>query len=438
MECSIVLIIDCSDSMAVSGDLERAKTVAATFVNVMDLGDNLGILAFDDDTYVMFGTENSLTALTASTLASAMTAITQVWSDDGMTDMVKAFTTAYPMMANSSAPMGMVFLSDGMYNRGGNPVDSISASPPIFTVALGDNGQEETLQQIATASGGAYHMADTAEELAEIYFAIADQSSVASLVNCLRHKVEQFKFTSVDGIISTGATQATFAVWWENVEVAYTANTPAGPQVKVYVTDPDGKTVTAPAIASGDGFVVLKVSDPAAGTYKVHTWFTGKGTLKYTAGLFDNDTDLVLELTAPRQPVTPGSPAGVEVRLTDAGEPIDGAELIATIESPLVALDEALAAHAERLEGIAIPDDVAPEHVAAARLAVLRRELGTNLLPRQERPVAASSAGDGRYRIHVPPLETSGSHTVRVNARGVSPRSGAAFQRSSRISLIVA
>jgi hypothetical protein len=436
MSATICIIIDQSGSMGAYGYLAPAQTDAATFVNIMNTGDSVGVVAFSDNASVVFGSATSPTLITSQSVQnSAVTAIMGLTSLN-MTNMVAAFNTAAGMLANSSGNIGEVFLSDGMYNTGGDPVPGLATSPPIYTIALGPNGQQSTLQAIATKTGGWYNYAPNALQLAAIYNAIINQSSVASLVANQQPTVGSYKFVSTPGVIPSGATQASFALNWDNPSVVYTPNTPTGNQVNVFLTDPNGNPVNTQATATGAGFVVFKIPSPIAGTYNATAWYTGPGSLAYTAGIFDN-SNLSLALAAPQEVLRSGSALETEVRLADGDEPLDGARLSVSLESPRVTLDEALSTHAARLNRVQIADDVPEEHAPVARLTRLLQQSGEDLMPRQERPVIATAAGNGVYRIQVPNVEKAGSHTLHVTAHGVSPRTNAPYQRSSRVSFVV-
>jgi hypothetical protein len=437
MSATVCIIIDQSGSMGYLGYLAPAQTDAATFVNIMNTGDSVGVVAFSDNASVAFGTAASPTAITGQSVQDSAVSAIMGLNSLNLTNMVAAFGAASRMLAGSSGNVGEVFLSDGMYNIGGDPVPGLATSPPIYTIALGPHGQQSTLQAIATKTGGWYNYAPKPLQLAGIYNAIASQTNVASLVANQQPTVKRYRFVSTPGVIPSGATQASFALNWNDRSVAYTPGTPVGNQVNVSLTDPNGNLVNAPATATGPGFVVFKIPNPIAGTYNATAWYTGSSALTYTAGIFDNNSTITLALAAPREVLPAGSPLEAQVLLEDGGEPLDGARLSLSLESPLVTLDEALSTHKGRLAGVEIGDDVAQEHAPVARLMRLEQQSGEDLMPRQERPLTATGAGNGVYRIQLPKVEKAGSHTLYVTAHGVSRKSNTPYQRSTRVSFVV-
>jgi hypothetical protein len=437
MSCSIVVIIDQSGSMAYNDYLSAAQTDASTFINIMNTGDNLGVVAFSASASVAFGTASSLTPITSQTTLDTACDGVMALTALNTTNMVAAFNTAATMIAGSSGNMGEVFLSDGMYNAGGNPIPGLASSPPIYTIALGAASATAVLQTIATNTSGTYNYAPNALQLGEIYNAIAGQASVAAVITNTQATVQQFKYVGTPAVVPAGATQASFSLSWDDWSVTYTANTPTGNQVNVFLTDPNGDTVSTTATASGNGYVVFKIPNPLQGTYTAYAWYSGTSALTYTAAIFDNNSSITMAIAGPREAVAAGSRADVEVRLVDGGEPIDGARLEVSLESPLVTLSEVAATHAERLKGVSVPADVPPEHATAVQIAALQKRSGEDLLPRQQRPLTAQAVGGGAYRVQLPSLEKAGSHTIRVVAHGYAPKSKTPFQRTSRISFVV-
>jgi hypothetical protein len=140
-------------------------------------------------------------------------------------------------------------------------------------------------------------------------------------------------------------------------------------------------------------------------------------------------------IEAPQKPVPVGSPATVNFRLADGGDPIEGANVEFTLESPLVTLAEAAEAHARRLQAVSLPDDV-PEDRTAARIAALQRQTGEMLLPRELRPMMTQAMGGGLYQMQIPILSKAGSYTVRAFANGYSDKSKTAFERTAAISFM--
>lgn len=450
MSCRIVVIVDQSGSMDHKdpGDentyLQYAQSDASTFINVMVTGDSLGVVAFNDKARILVGGTNSLKTITGQAVQDSAVAAIKALVADGTTDMVAALKTASAMMPGKHGVHDAeVFLSDGYHNAGGNPLDAVNATPLIYTIALGPASNTWLLDQMATKTKvvtdvdgkevilkqGKYHFAPNGHDLADIYNTIASEAGVAKLVAAAKPKPRNQSIPTY-ATVPTGATQATFAINWDKQNVVFTAKSPDpnGKQVNISLYGPTGQKINAAPAATGAGFAVFKIPNPAPGVYNVETWYCGDGLLCNVAA-FDNNSDITAVLAK-------ASPATIDFRLADGGDPIDGAQIEVSLESPLVTLAEAAAAHAARLKAVSVSDDIPAEHHMAAKIAALQSQTGEDLLPRRLRPIAAEAIGGGLYRLQIPSLEKAGSHTVRVVAKGYSAKSNTQFQRTTRLSFI--
>jgi hypothetical protein len=446
MSCSIVVTIDRSVSME-GTYLNTAKSDATMFINVMNTGDNVAVVAFDTTAEVIFPKgSTALVKITSKEVQKQAQQAIMALKTQGVTNITAALQIAAAMLTPKPlGPVGEVFLSDGDFNEGENPLLWLKKEPnpraiPIHTIALGGGGHEATLYEMATMTGGQYHYVRVAEDLGKIYDLIANEAGVARLIAACPLTLPQNDSEGTKFTFPAGAAQATIAVnWsdWDVVLVPFDRPAPAVPfgnEVKITLKGPDGR-IAMPPTGSGNGFAVFKIPNPVAGDYTVSVWYTGTATLSYTVAMFDNSS-ITAAIAGPQRPVPAGSPATVELRLADGGEPIDGARLNVTLDSPLVTLQEAAAAHADRLKEVSVPDDIPEAHQVAAKIAALRRQTGEELMPREVWPVTAEAMGGGLYRVQIPSLGKAGSHTVDIVAHGYSGKSKTPFQRHTRLSFI--
>ena len=431
MSASICIIIDKSGSMLADDSLHAALAGAASFAaSVMRIGDSVGVVAFNGDAQAVFPLQPITSTSDKTRVVDAIMGII----GGGLTNMKAAFDMANAMMPtptdSANQKLGEVFLSDGMYNVGGDPVPGLGARPPVYTIALGAHKQEATLHAIADKTGGGYFFAADPGSLGAIYNAIVGQARLAALVATPNLVVSSSQSLPASGTIPSGATEAILTLEWIDPAVRYG-------QLSATVVGPDGtKQWNGPEI-TGAGFAVFRIPDPAPGTYTITPKYAGSGTLRCTVGIFDDNDTLALHVAPPRGVISAGAPMEAEVRLTDGGEPLDDVRLSVRLESPLVTLDEALATHAARLDKVEIGDDVAEEHEPLARLRRLQQTTGEDLMPRTERPGDVSAADDGVYRIRVPDVGKAGSHTLHVTAHGTSRISNTPYQRSAQVSFVV-
>lgn len=435
---SIVVMIDQSGSMGTWGYLAPAQTDASTFINIMNVGDRLGVVAFSDSSSVIVpaGGSQMLAIQNLGQLFAAAQAVMQLRSLN-MTNFVAALATTHTLIDPAPLPRGIVFLSDGLWNVGGDPMPGLATNVPIHTIALGANGQLSALQTMAQRTGGQYHFTPDAVGLGQIYNQIAGTTQVASLVANATPTVGQFRYTSTPGTIPASATQASFALSWDDRSVVYTPNTPQGQQVNVFLYDPTGQRVSAQASATGPGYVVFRIPSPIAGTYTAYAWYSGTGSLTYTAGIFDNASSVQLTLEMGSAGSGPGGSSDFTMRFTDDGAPVSAAHVEVSVESPLRTVAEALQIYAPAIAGMPIGEDVSPDRADEARLSAYAASAGLMgvVLPRVQQPVPVREIEPGIYKASLPvDGARSGSHTVRVTATGDGPRTGGRVMRSARAS----
>ena len=168
---TIALIIDCSGSMVQSGYLPYAKTDACTFVNIMQNNDGCSVIKFESTAAVV---QALLTLANQNTKNSVCTLIQNI-PGGNMTDMGDAIKLGTAQIGSAAVPRGMVLLSDGMWNQGPDPMQNLPSNIPIYTIALGNNGQLQLMQNIATQTNGKYNFAPGYRQLAQIYNNIISQ-----------------------------------------------------------------------------------------------------------------------------------------------------------------------------------------------------------------------------------------------------------------------
>jgi Mg-chelatase subunit ChlD len=101
---AIVVCMDASDSMKTYSYFQPAQTDAATFVNIMQAGDSLGVTAFSDNAWIAYPSSSASVALVRSQndLNSATTAIMALMTVS-MTNMSAALSTSAGMLTNAAS-----------------------------------------------------------------------------------------------------------------------------------------------------------------------------------------------------------------------------------------------------------------------------------------------------------------------------------------------
>lgn len=163
----MVLVIDRSGSM--DGDkLEMAKTAARSAVELLGNRDQVAVLAFDDQTYVISEMQS------ASNKGKISDEISRVESGGG-TSMYPAMEMSFEILNSTSAKLKhVIMLTDGISNTGdfeGMAQQMVSAKMTVSTVAVGGEGSTDVnlLESIARIGKGRYYLAEDPAQVPQIF-----------------------------------------------------------------------------------------------------------------------------------------------------------------------------------------------------------------------------------------------------------------------------
>jgi len=160
----MVIVIDRSGSM--DGDpLEMAKTAARSAVELLGNRDQVAVLAFDDQTYVISEMQS------ASNKGKVSDEIARIESGGG-TSMYPSMEMAFEILNSTSAKLKhVIMLTDGVSNSGdfeGMAQQMVSAKMTVSTVALGGAGTE-LQESIARVGKGRYYLAEDPSQVPQIF-----------------------------------------------------------------------------------------------------------------------------------------------------------------------------------------------------------------------------------------------------------------------------
>lgn len=163
----MVLVIDRSGSM--DGDkLEMARTAARSAVELLGNRDQVAVLAFDDQTYVISEMQS------AAGKGKISDEISRIESGGG-TSMYPAMEMSFEILNSTSAKLKhVIMLTDGISNSGDFErlaQQMASARMTVSTVAIGGDGSTDTelLQSIARLGKGRYHLAEDPAQVPQIF-----------------------------------------------------------------------------------------------------------------------------------------------------------------------------------------------------------------------------------------------------------------------------
>jgi cysteine-rich repeat protein len=160
--------------------ITAAKSAAKDFIDLLEAGDQSGLVSFANNATLDKQLSNNHTA-TKTSINSLVT--------NGATDIGDAIKLGALELKSSRAKLlsakVMILLTDGMANKpygsgsGENPIDvayaltqageAAAAGIKIFTIGLGDEINAIMLGQIASVTGGQYYFAPSAVDLQDIF-----------------------------------------------------------------------------------------------------------------------------------------------------------------------------------------------------------------------------------------------------------------------------
>jgi uncharacterized protein YegL len=165
-----VLTIDVSGSMAALGRIEAAKAAADAFIDRMLPGEKVAIVTFNDEPHMV----SNFTA-DRGVLHSAIAGL-QAHGETALWDGIRMATGL--LQGAPDLQPNVVVLSDGSDTSSESTAAEaqaalIAAKAVTFTVGLGST-DAAALQSVATATGGAFFPAASADALRNVYASVQD------------------------------------------------------------------------------------------------------------------------------------------------------------------------------------------------------------------------------------------------------------------------
>ncbi len=162
---AMALVIDKSGSM--SGDkIEMAKSAARSAVELLGNSDQVGVIAFDGDTYVVSEMQS------ASNKGRISDEISRIEAGGGTT-MYPAMERAYEMLVATPARLKhVIILTDGISSPGdfqGLAATMQSARITVSTVAVGSDSDTSLLEEIAQIGQGRYYLTEDPAAIPQIF-----------------------------------------------------------------------------------------------------------------------------------------------------------------------------------------------------------------------------------------------------------------------------
>lgn len=362
---SVVQVIDRSgsmdhiDALGAPTYMESAKIAAQNFIGLMHLGDEIGVVAFDDQDCDNAGLKADdifpLDEIETDVIRqNAMDSIDPI-TDRGCTsigagmEMARTFLTTD---ATPDNPHAMVLLTDGYENTPPwvreKPTDlsfffsgypetpnnillTIPEQTDIYTIALGPHSDTDLMKDIANTTGGKFYESPTILGLLSIYYQIQgdlELGDMADLETGTKGGGNDTRIVTID----PGASEATFVVGWLQ---------PEG-DLELTIYDPNYKQVNEADlnVDSGgyDTYHFVRIRNPMPGNWEVHITREDSGTFQidYTFAAFVKGVSKSWAFTP--EFVSAGDYLLTKVHLYDTHtlKPIYGATVKAIITTPQV------------------------------------------------------------------------------------------------------
>lgn len=354
----VVVLVDRSGSMSIEGRLDSAKLGAKQFVNLLNIGDGIGVASFETSSAVNF----PLRTIVAATDKTAAKAAVDGIVLGGATNIGSGLLTALAQLttqANRSCNEIIVLLSDGDHNTGTDPISVIPTlqreGVTVFTIGLGaslSTTGEATLQRIASSTGGRYFRAATSFDLAGIFNALAGETTGAGLLTRAPRTTAPNQTTEVPVAVEANTGKATFALSFAKPSDAFTLS----------LRTPSGGLITGPGtnvevIDEGNSITYI-VTSPAAGSWQM--------VVKAGAVLSNNQFETVayakhegVQLTASvkQDVLTFPNPAIVQAKPQFAGQAVVNVAVKGSVRRPdgvkvpLTLFDDGQIAHGDARAG---------------------------------------------------------------------------------------
>jgi Mg-chelatase subunit ChlD len=435
----VALIIDSSGSMGWNDPQGYRKTAAKYFVDLASIGDQICVADFGHfscDSRLLL---QLLEITDESSRNTVKTAIDQVVSS-GATPIGGGLEKGYDELSSPRAVAGHnkagILLTDGFDTCGTEGEARTYAQNfgnngwVLYTIGLTGNADEDLLRELAALGNGEYYKAPTNVQLMEIYNAISGRVAGEQTMRTARGTVQQGFTSVVKALIDSSVTKARFTISWAGSDLNMTLKKPDGG-----IIDPDvAKADPNINYTSASSYEFYTVQSPMPGEWELRIFGADvpAGGEDYTASVMGT-TNLTMNMYFDRDHYSVGEPIKVSVSLSDAVQPIIGANVIADIElSPTIS---------SSLKTLAGKDNLTEEE--KSELANLRSiSLQTRLPIAQDQITlfddgmhSDGMANDGVYANFYTNTDTEGTYKFTIDATGT--RSPEEFERITEQSIYV-
>lgn len=358
---SVIQVIDRTGSMSHRDEaslpsyMESAKIAAQNFIGLMQIGDEVGVVAFDDQGCDNVGSKAeslfNLAGITDGTVRDNAISSINPLTARGCTSIGAGMQLAqsgpnFLDVATADQPHAMVLLTDGFENTPpwvrerparfdykpatpNNILLTIPEETDIYTIALGPTADVDLMKDIANTTGGKFYESPTILGLLSIYYQIQGDLELGEMTDLETGTKGSGNDTRIV-TIDPDASEATFVVGWLQSEG----------RLKLTIKDPDGNKVTPKdsnvKMGSYSTYHFIRIKNPLPGNWEVHILRTDSGAFQidYTFAAFVNGVSKLWSFIPDF--IFAGDCLMIKVRLYDSRslQPITGASVRAIVSSP--------------------------------------------------------------------------------------------------------
>jgi uncharacterized repeat protein (TIGR01451 family) len=358
----VVLVLDHSGSMSAEQRLTLAKQGAKQFVDILQNGDQVSVVSFDDTAAVNFPLTMINGSATKNAAKSSIDAIT-LGGNTNIGGGLQAALNQIHSASDHSCNNVIVLLSDGDHNTGTLPASVIPAlqEEGVTTLAVGlgagiSASGQATLQNVANQTGGKYYPVSGGANLTALFQQLSAETTGSGLLTRAPLTLSPAQTREVQVLVEPGAETATFTLAFAS----------SSDDIRLSLRSPSGVVIDVTNVGGNPN--VETFADPNSRVFRVRSPAAGVWTLVVTSGTVSNGRAVVQAL-ADHDGVqfnlsvtkdTLSFPEAVELQATPRfrGESVTGATITGFVTRPngsTVAI--ALADDGSRATGDAIAGD---------------------------------------------------------------------------------
>jgi hypothetical protein len=257
----VALILDSSGSMKTSDPDDLRKEAARAFIDTMGDWDWATIIDFDDSVKTLWQL-----LPTVGKKEAIHSAINQIDSS-GSTNIGLGLQAGFENLSQMPTRHRKIaiLLTDGKGDYADQAAQYAAQGWKIFTIGLGNDINQQLLEQIASETGGKYYFLTSADQLIQKYFEISQSASGAQTLFNLETQLNQGETKIFPVSIPANQSLINFWIHWK------------GSTVDLSLVDPDGNDILPinadqdPAIyhSKGSTYALFRVTEPKSGTWKI-------------------------------------------------------------------------------------------------------------------------------------------------------------------------